>query len=265
MGSCLIIESPHGHLKRRIKQSLDIRGSFDFESIDEYEQWLDSVVSSHNKRNAKKFKFERPHLQDLPAYKTTDFEEHVVCVSSSSTFKLKRVTYSVPSRLIGKKLRVLVYQRYIECYLGSTQVFTSERGRPVNKRRCRLIDYRHIIGSLVKKPQAFRHSQIRDDILPSEEYKMIWRHVDQAMDAKSACKFIVGIMYLSSNKSFSAWDEIFPDNMMAVAAIDRLVHHAKIYSIEGESYRRKHSISKENFKSENMLVNKEKSMLNSES
>jgi len=192
------IESPHGHLKRRIKQSLDIRGSFDFESIDRYEQWLDSVVSSHNNRNAKKFKFERPYLQDLPAYKTTDFEEHVVCVSSSSTFKLKRVTYSIPSRLIGEKIRVLVYQRYIECYLGSAKVFTSERGKPVNNRRCRLINYKHIIGSLIKKPQAFRHSRIRDDILPSMEYKKIWSHVNQVMDARSACKFIVGIMYLAS-------------------------------------------------------------------
>ena len=191
------IESPHGHLKRRIRQSLAIRGSNDFESIDEYEKWLDSVVCAHNKRNAKKFKFERPYLQDLPAYKTTDFEEHVVCVTSSSTFKLKRVTYSVPSRLIGERLRVLVYQRYIECYLGSIKVFESKRVIPVGKNRCRLINYKHIINALVKKPQAFRHSQIRDDILPSEDYKKIWKHVDQIMDAKSACKFIVGIMYLA--------------------------------------------------------------------
>jgi DNA replication protein DnaC len=72
-------------------------------------------------------------------------------------------------------------------------------------------------------------------------------------------------LIITSNKPFSEWDEIFPDNMMAVAAIDRLVHHAKIYSIEGESYRRKHSLSKENSNSENMVENKEKSMLNSES
>jgi hypothetical protein len=61
-----------------------------------------------------------------------------------------------------------------------------------------IINYKHIIGSLVKKPQAFRHSKIRDDILPSMEYKKIWDHVNQVMDARSACKFIVGIMYLAS-------------------------------------------------------------------
>ena len=44
---------------------------------------------------------------------------------------------------------------------------------------------------------------------------------------------------MTSNKAFSQWDEVFPDNMMAVAAIDRLVHHAKIFNLEGESYRKK--------------------------
>ncbi|WP_420890714.1 ATP-binding protein [Marinomonas primoryensis] len=35
---------------------------------------------------------------------------------------------------------------------------------------------------------------------------------------------------------------MFGDNMMTVAAIDRLVHHADIYQIEGESYRKKHAL-----------------------
>ena len=72
-------------------------------------------------------------------------------------------------------------------------------------------------------------------------------------------------LIITSNKPFSAWDEIFPDSMMAVAAIDRLVHHAKIYNIAGESYRKKHSISRENFNGENMIENGGQSMLNSES
>jgi DNA replication protein DnaC len=40
----------------------------------------------------------------------------------------------------------------------------------------------------------------------------------------------------------SEWDSIFGDNMMTVAAIDRLVHHSKIYQLEGESYRKKHAM-----------------------
>jgi DNA replication protein DnaC len=49
-------------------------------------------------------------------------------------------------------------------------------------------------------------------------------------------------LLITTNQAFSEWDSIFGDNMMTVAAIDRLVHHADIYKIEGESYRKKQAI-----------------------
>ena len=51
-----------------------------------------------------------------------------------------------------------------------------------------------------------------------------------------------GSLLITTNQAFSEWDSIFGDNMMTVAAIDRLVHHADIYQIEGDSYRKKHAI-----------------------
>jgi hypothetical protein len=44
-------------------------------------------------------------------------------------------------------------------------------------------------------------------------------------------------LIVTSNKPFSAWDDIFGDEMTAVAMIDRLVHHAEILSLKGDSYR----------------------------
>jgi DNA replication protein DnaC len=49
-------------------------------------------------------------------------------------------------------------------------------------------------------------------------------------------------LMITSNQPFSEWGQIFPDNIMAVAAIDRLVHHATIINITDESYRRLESI-----------------------
>jgi DNA replication protein DnaC len=47
---------------------------------------------------------------------------------------------------------------------------------------------------------------------------------------------------LTSNKSFDEWGEIFGDEVMAAALIDRLVHHSHIVNIRGNSYRmRKHA------------------------
>ena len=42
---------------------------------------------------------------------------------------------------------------------------------------------------------------------------------------------------LTSNKSFDEWGEIFGDDVMAAALIDRLVHHCHIVNIRGNSYR----------------------------
>ena len=44
-------------------------------------------------------------------------------------------------------------------------------------------------------------------------------------------------MIVTSNKPFSAWGEIFGDEITAAAMIDRLVHHADILALKGDSYR----------------------------
>jgi hypothetical protein len=192
------IESPHGHIKRRISQALLIRGSNDFDSIELYQSWIDGVVVSHNRRNAKELDYERKSLQKLPAYKTTDFSEIVVRVHSSSTIDIKKVTYSVPSRLCGEILRAHLYQDRIELYLGSNQVEVLNRDYSTGNKRKQVIDYRHLIHALRKKPQAFRYSQLRDALLPSRQYKDIWNHVNKTMAPKAACKYIVNVLYLAS-------------------------------------------------------------------
>lgn len=54
-----------------------------------------------------------------------------------------------------------------------------------------------------------------------------------------AHRYEAASLLVTSNQPFSAWDSIFPDDMMAVAAIDRLVHHARIIELTGESYRKR--------------------------
>lgn len=52
-------------------------------------------------------------------------------------------------------------------------------------------------------------------------------------------RYETGSIIITANQPFSEWDKVFPDSMMAVAAIDRLVHHATIINIQDESYRKK--------------------------
>jgi transposase len=57
-----------------------------------------------------------------------------------------------------------------------------------------------------------------------------------------AHRYESGSLIITANHPFSAWDQIFPDSMMTVAAISRLIHHATIIELEGESYRKQHQL-----------------------
>ncbi len=61
----------------------------------------------------------------------------------------------------------------------------------------------------MRKPQAFRHSQLRDDLLPSATYKRIWSRLDALLEPRAACKRIVGILALAARagceQALGAW------------------------------------------------------------
>jgi hypothetical protein len=97
------IESPHGHLKQAIEDALLLRGSREFATLDAYRR---EIVGRRNARNKKRLDLERSALRLLPSRRTTDYEETFVSVTSTSGFILKRVFYSVPSRLIGHRVSI---------------------------------------------------------------------------------------------------------------------------------------------------------------
>ena len=194
------VESPHGHLKRRIEQALLLRGSHDFASVSAYQTFIEGVVKQHNQRNAKEVNIERLSLQALPQHHSVDYTEVVARVSTSSTIEVRRVTYSAPSRLIGETLRIRLYHDRLSCYLGGTHVITLDRTYSQGNVRACQIDYRHLIHSLVRKPQAFRYSRLRQDILPNDAYQEIWQYADNTLPPREACKFIVGLLYLAATE-----------------------------------------------------------------
>ena len=159
------IESPHGHLKKAIVDGLLLRGSRTFDELDAYRRFIDEIVGRRNARNRKLLDLERPALQQLPARRTTDYEEAFVTVTTSSGFILKKVFYSVASRLIGHRLRIHLYDDRLECFLGSTKLMTLRRGRPQpNGKSGHVIDYRHVIQALCRKPMALRNLVYRDQL-----------------------------------------------------------------------------------------------------
>jgi DNA replication protein DnaC len=56
---------------------------------------------------------------------------------------------------------------------------------------------------------------------------------------------------ITSNKSFTDWQELFGDAVIATAILDRLLHHCKVINIKGHSYRlRQHAFSTQNLESQ---------------
>lgn len=60
-----------------------------------------------------------------------------------------------------------------------------------------------------------------------------------------AHRYESGSLIVTSNQPFSQWDQVFPDALMTVAAIDRIIHHATIVEIDSQSYRKKHRKQKQ--------------------
>lgn len=195
------VESSHGHLKNRIRQELLLRGHNDFDSIEDYEKWVQDIVLNSNRRNSKNFKLEQQSLQPLPKHKAVDYEMRSIKISNLSMIIVKNMTYSVPSRLAGHTITLHVYQRRIEGYLGGSKVLELQR-----KYRCKdklvsryVINYKHIIHALIKKPRAFRCCKYRNEILPNDTYQQIWHYLDRTESREVAPKILLRLLKLAAD------------------------------------------------------------------
>jgi hypothetical protein len=94
---------------------------------------------------------------------------------------------------------VHIYDDRLVCYLGTTPVLTvGRRHFKRHGRRVRVVDYRHLIGSLVKKPQAFRHSVFRDELFPRLVFRRAWEALDAGLEPRKACRVYVGLLHLAA-------------------------------------------------------------------
>lgn len=186
------IETVHGALKHRIRQAIKLRGSHDFETIKDYQAFIDKSVERLNLRTHSKIVAEKAALPALPIDRYVDYRSQSVKITSTSTMTIKHVVYSVPANLIGAIVTVRIHHDRLVGYVAQTQVFEYARVYPKNhQERIRVIDWRHVIAALMKKPQAFRHSIHREDLLPDDNYKAIWQIIDAKLDAFDACKWMV--------------------------------------------------------------------------
>jgi hypothetical protein len=141
----------------------------------------------------------------LPPQRTSDHDEASVRVTSSSGFILRKVFYTVPSRLIGYRLNLRIYDDHLECFVGQSLVLSLPRRRaPSDGRRIQVVDYRHIIHSLRRKPMALLHLVYRDALFPRPAYRAAWERLIDACDARVACRTMVELLALAHERGCEA-------------------------------------------------------------
>ena len=199
------IESAHGHLKRAVHDALLLRGAGEFTDLTAYRRFIDEIVSRKNARNGKRIDAERALLQPLPPARTCDYEETFVYVTSSGGFTLRKVFYTVPSRLIGHRVRVRLYDDRLDLLLGATLLMTLQRGRSgVSGKHGHVVDYHHVIHALRRKPMALLSLVYREQLFPRTAYRLMFEFLCQELPERAACKLMVALLSLAHDRSCEA-------------------------------------------------------------
>jgi len=196
------VESSHGHLKAVVEQGLLLRGSRDFATREEYEDFLGELIDKRNASRSPRFEREEEVLGELPPTKL-DYRTQArgIRVHSSSTIQVKRNTYSVPSRLMGHKVDVVIDADFIEVWYGGLEVQRMPRIVGAGKHA---INYRHVIDSLVRKPGAFENYQYREDMFPTSHFRMAYDWLCQDRSARAAAREYLKILQLAARDSQDA-------------------------------------------------------------
>lgn len=180
------VESAQGHLKRRLKNHLILRGSHDFKDEGEYTQFVAKVCRGANALRAAKLAEEWLLLEPLPARRYPQSEEVSALVTGASVIHVKKTPYSVPSRLIGAMLTVKLSETQLDIYRCGTWVLSHSRSLS----QAPNIDYRHVIDWLVRKPGAFQHYVYRDCLFPDIHFRQAHEQLTAYEEARADKRYL---------------------------------------------------------------------------
>lgn len=193
------IEARQGTIKRSIEQALLLRGSRDFTDLTGYRLFVADVAMRLNARTTKALTVERACLQPLPSRRSSDYEEVDARVTKFALIAVKCIPYSVPSRLVGQRLKIRVYDDRIEGYLGEHRVVEAPRLRRTSAdHHPRHIDFRHLLPALKRKPGALVRWRLRDALFPRSEYALTWQQLITRLPEGRAARVMIGLLEMAA-------------------------------------------------------------------
>ena len=146
-----------------------LRGHADFATVLSYEAFVRAVVERwRNAAVADRLIADRAALHALPTAAIPSYTSYLAVVRRWSTIRVAHRTYSVPARLMGHTVEARVHADLVEVRYRGQLVQTMPRLRGEDEHR---VDYRHVIGWLVRKPGAFARYRYREDLFPSVTFR----------------------------------------------------------------------------------------------
>lgn len=189
------VEASNGVLKRRLVQHLLLRGNRDFTSVEEYEAWIGTVTEQANRGRSVRLAEELAVMRPLSAARLPRYRERHVRVSSNGTIQVQNNTYSVPPRLCGERLLVRLFDLHLEVHYEGKKQLVIDRLRGEGKHR---VDYRHVIGSLVKKPWAFSRYRYRDALFPAAIFHQAFEALSAELPERKAEMEYLRVLHLAA-------------------------------------------------------------------
>jgi hypothetical protein len=167
-----VVEQAHFRTKTAVEQALLLRGHAEFADEAIYEGFVREVIErKRNRPAAPRLAEERPYLRALPPAPVPNYTTFTSVVRRWSTIRVGGRTYSVPSRLLGHTIEARQHPTTVEVLYRGHVIETMPRLRGEAEHR---IDYRHIIGSLVRKPGAFARYRYREELFPSLTFRQAY-------------------------------------------------------------------------------------------
>jgi hypothetical protein len=192
------VEQRNNRFKRAVEQALMLRGSRDFSSRVAYELFLSQLLKQMNAGRSVRLAEETRCLRTLPASRLDAQKRLHVRVGVGSTISVDRNVYSVPSRLIGETVEVRMDMETVEAWYAQKLVERMPRLRGRNRHH---INYRHIIGWLVRKPGAFAQYRYRSELFPTSHFRMAYDLLCQGDNARADKEYLRLLKLASDNES----------------------------------------------------------------
>src|SRR6266403_2461911 len=93
----------------------------------------------------------------------------------------------------------------LECFLGATPLITLRRGRPHSSgKHGHVVDYRHVIHALRRKPMALLNLIYREQLFPRRAYQRAFEALLAGDSEKQACRTVVGLLALAHDRACEA-------------------------------------------------------------